>query len=548
MSEIPETICFSEGGKLFNPKDLFSTYIKPSPIPTKYISMKNIIKLCEIVIKIFGVALLPFFSFFIEIYYIIKTKGETISIFLNLDRIFHGKPVFSAQSIFLHICHFFMYFNLNSAMFFFAIINISTIKDDSLNIYMKNGLKNFYLTIALFLFYYLTFKIRPFNRNYKECGDIFEKFRNSFDMNFIQNIEFLGDFPENLAEIQIKQNKASAYKIAEAIDKSFKQNVEEFITNRFNSQKILMFCFGITQIINIFVIFYDYYTKNEMDLFSFITIYLYCFLNNFVFAGCFIYLYMDYTYSKYISSNKFLLDMIKYNKMEINWCCLKKEKKFPTLNFLDVDSLYLWNKLRKWNLKKTGEKKTFFIDLIIFLISLFITLIKIMLFIKIFTGTEVFFMLNSGILISLLIQNVALEIILLWKFFQGALANGFFQKYRENLFILVEDITFLRINFDKIQSLKRMESLMLTTNEKFYIYLFEMSQKNLNESCFDTIKKKLKDCELIINLIITEINIDEKVNQLKFGMIIPMNFTVLKSIIVTLATFFFTFVRLLLSK
>ena len=124
--------------------------------------------------------------------------------------------------------------------------------------------------------------------------------------------------------------------IAEAIDKSFKQNVEEFITNRFNSQKILMFCFGITQIMNIFVIFYDYCTNNEIDLFKFITISLYCFLNNFMFAGCFIYLYLDYTYSKNISTNKFLLDMIKYNKvkMEINGCNLKKEKKLPTLNFL----------------------------------------------------------------------------------------------------------------------------------------------------------------------------------------------------------------------
>ena len=270
-------------------------------------------------------------------------------------------------------------------MFFFLIINISPIKDHSLDIYRENGLKNFYLVIALFFFYYLTFKIRPFNRNYKE-SDWSENFRNSFDMNFIQNIEFLGDFHENSTEIQIKQNKASVYEIAEAIDKSFKQNVEEFITNRFNSQKILMFCFGITQIMNIFVIFYDYCTNNEIDLFKFITISLYCFLNNFMFAGCFIYLYLDYTYSKNISTNKFLLDMIKYNKvkMEINGCNLKKEKKLPTLNFLDVDSLYLWNKLRKWNLKKTGEKKTFFIDLIIFLISLFIILIKIIVLIKIF--------------------------------------------------------------------------------------------------------------------------------------------------------------------
>ena len=151
-------------------------------------------------------------------------------------------------------------------------------------------------------------------------------------------------------------------------------------------------------------------------------------------------------------------------------------------------------------------------------------------------------------MVSLLIENIGLEIILLWKFFQGALANCFFQKFREQLFILIEDITFLRINFDKIQTLKKMESSILTTNEKFYIYLFEISQKDLNDSCFDAIKKKLKDCELMLNFIITEITMDEKVNQLKFGLIIPMNFTVLKSVMVTLATLFFTFIKLLLSN
>ena len=547
MGEFHEICLSPDEIKVVNPKDLFSSYQNNSTIQNEYLTIKNLGKFFETITKACGVALIPFFSFFIEIHYIFKTKGKTISYFLNLDRISHGKPVFSLKSLCLHLFHLVMYFNLNSAMFFFVIINILPIQDSSLIIYQNNGLNYLYFVIILVLFYYLTYKIRPFNRNLSEC-DTSEQLRNSFDMNFVQNIEFLGDFPEDLSDLRNKENSVSIYQLAEVLEKSFKQNVEEFITNRFNSQKLLMTSFGFIHIVSMFVIFYDYfYSNNKIEFFSCLTLFYYSFLNNFVFAGCFVYLYTDYTYSKNISTNKGILDMIKYDNLEKKWCDPRKEKKFPTLNFLDVDNLYLWNKLRKWNLKKTGEKKTVFIDLIIVLIILYVSFIKIILLIKIFIGKDVFFLMSYGIMVSLLIQVIGLEIILVWKFFQGAYANCFFQKFREHLYILLEDVTFLRLNFDKIQSLKRMEKLILTNKEKFFIYLFEQSKKNLNDVSFETVKKKLKDCELMINCILIELNMDEKVNQLKFGLVVPMNFTVLKSLIVTISTICVTFIRLLLS-
>jgi len=271
----------------------------------------------------------------------------------------YAKNAYSFKNIGIQLCHLWVFFQRNAAMFLFLILKILPIDDASLDIYIENGFYFLVFIIMLYYIFYFTSKIRPLIRNYDE-GD---RLKNSLNMNFIKNIEFLGDFPTN---IHLHNKKpVSVYQIEELLENSFEKNIETILQDKISYQRVLISSLSVINIMNFVVVLYDYYNGREVTFFNFIVVSFYVFLMNFAFAGGFLFLFFDYTYAKNISNNQYLLEMIKYENIEAN-SSERKQKKFPTINFLDVDSLFLWNKLRKWNLEKTNEKKTIFIDLVFY--------------------------------------------------------------------------------------------------------------------------------------------------------------------------------------
>ena len=129
-------------------------------------------------------------------------------------------------------------------------------------------------------------------------------------------------------------------------------------------------------------------------------------------------------------------------------------------------------------------------------------------------------------------QSFSLNIIILWKLFQGTLANSYFSNFKKQLFFLFQDCEFLRNNLEKFKNLKTDKIKKLTKKELLYIEMLNRKE-NYDEK---KMKKNIKECELLILEIIKEINFDETENQIKFCLCIPMNMTLLKSVGISFMT------------
>ena len=533
-----QKVVLSEEEKdLENSKNFFFSSDEKNHKVHKLFTYKNINKSGRTFLEILGVLIIPFISSIMELYYVCSSNFNTMGLFLNFIRVNYPENFSHSRKKFLSIFQIFLCMGLNLSCFFLIISNILINDDRSLDDYLNNGVKFVFLTEFIYLFFYFTSKIRPLNQKFDHQGH----FKNELNMNFIQNMEFLGVFSDN-EEIPHFERKIYIYKVDEILEETFEKNSEMMTQQKKGMARFLIGLLCIVNATNEGFVLIEYGLREEMSFYRFFALYNYSVIINFLFSGLFVFLFMDYTFSKKIHTNQCLLEMIKYqNTKSLNK--QKKKKRFPTMNFLDEDNLFLWNRLRKWNLKKNCEKKNLVIDFFIIMITFFVLFLWIIILIKIFSGKNVLFDMNMSFIVSVFLHSLSLDSIILWKLFQGAYANSYFSKFEQQLLQLLEDFKFLKYNIRKIEFLDRNNNL--TKKELFFkilCYVLSPKKDDFNEN---EMKKKIKGCEKMIILILKEINLDETINQIKFLLIIPMNFTLLKSVGISLITLILTITKLI---
>lgn len=497
-------------------------------------------KIFKIFFEIIFVFLLPFVSFFIEVYYAWKFNSNTLGIVLIYERVHFKKTIGKLKKALINELFCLIHFCFNFSCFSILILYCIHNKDSSLSEFIENSFRFIYFYQILSLIFYITNKIRPFNKvSYNP-----QKFKKYFDFNVIQNISFLGSFEDNSPRLEEKTHNISVYKLETHLEKKFENNIEQIASLNLGNNRYLIFFLVLSNSLNFLAMFSLYFSENSFSLYRFWVIFSYTICVNVFLSNLFIYSFFDFTFSKKAYFNQKLFDMIVYFAGDINEK-LKFQKTFPTINFLDQESLILWNNLRKWNLIRTGGKKVLIIDSFMVLILIVLTFIWIAILCKIYGNVNVIFIVNLYFFLNLMIHTIQLDIIFLWKLYQGALVNSYFSSFTQQFMIILQDFQFLKLKLNVFANLSRSKKNK-TTKEQFFLKLYDALKYNNSIRTEKNMIKQIVECEALIKLIMEDIKLDEQNKKIKFLQIIPLNFTFFKTIGLTLFTSFFSLLKLII--
>lgn len=502
---------------------------------------KNKAELCKRILKTFleiiYVFLLPFASFFVELYYAWKFNSNTLGIVLIYERVHLKKTIGRFKKLLINELFFVIHFCFNCSCFTILILNCIGNNDSSLSEFIENSFRFIYFYQILCVVFYITNKIRPFNK----VSINPQKFKRYFDLNVTQNISFLGSFENDSATLE-KTHDITVYQLESNLEKKFQNNVEQIASLNLGNNKYLIFFLVLSNSLNLLAMLSLYFSENSISLYRFWVIFSYTICVNVLFSSFFIYSFFDFTFSKKLYFNQKLFDMIVYFNSDEK---IKFIKMYPTINFLNQESLIFWNNLRKWNLRRTGGKKVLVIDSFMVLILIALTFIWIAVLFKIYGNINVIFQINLYFFLNLIIHTIQLDIIFLWKLYQGALVNSYFMLFYQQFMNILQDFQFLKLKLNVFANLSR-STRIKTTKEQFFLKLYETLKENKNIRSEKNMIKQIVECENLIKLIMDEIKLDEENKKIKFLQIIPLNFTFFKTIGLTLFTSFFSLLKLVI--